>query len=129
MRHEKIPTRPRSSEELRVVREAEGLASGALVGAAFGAMAGPPGAIAGAILGGVAGTLAGAAMDTEDARIAKHEQELDETIGVIGGQMGAPNLDHPPPSRRAWYSEASMGVHSDDEVPPAEGPIPPAEAD
>lgn len=112
-----------------MVREAEGLASGALVGAAFGAMAGPPGAIAGAILGGVAGTLAGAAMDTEDARIAKHEQELDETIGVIGGQMGAPNLDHPPPSRRAWYSEASMGVHSDDEVPPAEGPIPPAEAD
>jgi hypothetical protein len=68
-------------------------------------------------------------MDTEDALHAMHEQELDEEIGVIGGEMGAPNLDHPPSGRRSWYSLASMGIDREDTQPPAEGPIPPADGE
>lgn len=119
-----------TGKQRRVAREAQGLASGALAGVAIGCVAGPPGAIAGAIIGGVAGTLAGAALDTEDVIHERHERQLDEDIGVIGGELGAPNLDHPPESRRSWYSLASMGVHRDEEAtPPAEGPIPPADGE
>jgi hypothetical protein len=106
----------------RGAREAEGGASGALVGAVVGASAGPPGVIAGAIIGGIAGTLAGAAMDTETAATDQRTRELDADIGVSGGDLGAPNLKHPPPTSGA-YSAASVGAPSSDDDGPAEGPI------
>lgn len=109
----------------RVVHEAEGSASGALAGALVGAAAGPPGAVAGAIVGGVAGALAGAAMDTDAAIQAERTRELDETIGVMDGEMGAPNLEHPP-AKIGRYSLASTGVDpSAGDEAPAEGPIQP----
>jgi polyisoprenoid-binding protein YceI len=103
----------------RIEHEAEGGASGALAGAIFGASAGPPGAIAGAIIGGVAGALAGAVMDQEASGKEQRERELDDDIGLNGGDLGAPNLKHPPPTSGA-HSHASSGVAPSEE-PPAGG--------
>ena len=108
----------------RIAHEAEAGASGALAGAVVGAVAGPPGVVAGAILGGVAGAAAGAALDTESSLRAAHDKELDAQIGVDGGDLGAPNLAHPPPTIGA-YSQASTGVDADSpsSQEPAEGPM------
>ncbi len=84
----------------RIAHELEGGASGAIAGAVIGASAGPPGAVAGAILGGVAGVMAGAVLDSESARRSAHASELDAEIGVVGGEIGAPNLQHPPERNR-----------------------------
>jgi len=105
----------------RIEHEAEGGASGALVGAIVGASAGPAGVIAGALIGGAAGVVAGAVLDQESSAKEQRTRELDEEIGVTGGDLGAPNLKHPPPTSGA-YSEASSGVAPTEE-PPAEGPI------
>jgi hypothetical protein len=109
----------------RLAHEAEGGASGALAGAAFGMVAGPPGMIAGAVIGGVAGALTGAVLDSEGARKSSRTRTLDAEIGVSGGEMGAPNLEHPP-AKSGAYSAASAGAGSastgDD---PAEGPMQP----
>jgi len=110
----------------RRVHEAEGTASGALVGAVVGAMAGPPGVVAGAIVGGVAGALTGAALDDESSRRAARDRELDDAIGVSGGDLGAPNLAHPPATVGA-YSSASAGVATTSGEAPAEGPMQPPE--
>lgn len=107
---------------VRRVHEAEGTASGALVGAVVGAIAGPPGVVAGAIVGGVAGALTGAALDEESSRRAARERELDDAIGINGGDLGAPNLAHPP-ARVGAYSSASAGVASTSSETPAEGPM------
>jgi outer membrane lipoprotein SlyB len=105
----------------RIEHEAEAGASGALVGAVVGASAGPPGALAGAIIGGVAGALAGAVMDQESSAREQRTRELDAEIGVSGGDLGAPNLEHPAP-KRGTYSAAASGVSPADDAP-AEGPI------
>jgi len=105
----------------RIEREAEGGASGALVGAVVGACAGPPGAVAGAIMGGVAGALAGAGMDQDSSAREQRTRELDAEIGVSGGDLGAPNLEHPAP-KRGTYSAAASGVSRAGDAP-AEGPI------
>lgn len=110
----------------RRVHEAEGTASGALVGAVVGAMAGPPGVVAGAIVGGVAGAITGAALDHESSQRAARDRELDEAIGVSGGDIGAPNLAHPPATVGA-YSSASAGVTTTSGDTPAEGPMQPPE--
>jgi phage tail tape-measure protein len=106
----------------RVVHEAEGGASGALAGAVLGAGAGPPGIVAGAIIGGVVGTLAGAALDSESSRKSSRTRELDAEIGVSKGELGAPNLEHPP-AKIGAYSAASSGVASSSGEDPAEGPM------
>jgi hypothetical protein len=105
----------------RLEHEAGGGASGAVVGAIVGASAGPPGMVAGAIIGGVAGALAGKVLDQESAASEQRTRELDEEIGVSGGDLGAPNLKHPPPTGGA-YSAASSGVRPAEDAP-AEGPI------
>lgn len=102
--------------------ELEGGASGALAGAALGAGAGPPGVVAGAIVGGVVGAVAGVVLDRESSRRLAHTKELDEEIGVMGGDLGAPNLLHPPSSLGA-PSAASSGVQSSPDQDPAEGPM------
>lgn len=84
----------------RLAHEVEGGASGAIAGAVIGAAAGPPGAVAGAILGGVAGVMAGAVLDSESSRRSARASELDAEIGVVGGEIGAPNLLHPPERNR-----------------------------
>ena len=57
----------------------------------------------------------------DESKQAKTEQ-LDEAIGVAGGDLGAPGLRHPP-ARSGAYSAASAGV-SQGAAAPAEGPMP-----
>jgi hypothetical protein len=106
----------------RLFHEIEGAGSGAVAGAVVGMAAGPPGAVAGAILGAVAGGITGAALDGEASRASADTRELDGEIGVGGGDLGAPNLEHPPALVGA-YSGASAGVDSSSGEDPAEGPI------
>jgi outer membrane lipoprotein SlyB len=106
----------------RVAHEAEGVASGALAGAVLGAGAGPPGMVAGAVIGSVAGALAGAVLDRESSKQAAHTRELDAVIGISEGELGAPNLKHPP-AEIAAYSAGSAGVASSPGEQPADGPM------
>jgi Glycine zipper len=110
----------------KLVHEVEGGASGAVAGAVIGAAAGPPGIVAGAIIGGVAGAMAGAALDDESSRQASRTRTLDAQIGVSEGDLGAPNLKHPP-AKIGAYSAASAGAESSAGEVPAEGPMQPPE--
>ena len=105
-----------------VVHDAEGATSGAVAGAVVGAAAGPPGIVAGAIIGAVAGALTAEVMETDGERTAAHDRELDEEIGVSGGDLGAPNLKHPK-AKVGAYSGASSGAPAADGEEPAEGPM------
>jgi hypothetical protein len=111
----------------RIEHEAEGAASGAFIGGVIGVAAGPAGVAAGAIIGSIAGALAGAALDQEASDQATRTRELDAVIGVSGGDLGAPNLKHPP-ARVGAYSAASVGGGGSGDSEPAEGPIPPPES-
>jgi hypothetical protein len=113
-----IPT----AEARRTAEEAGGGALGAAAGAMIGAVGGPAGAVVGAILGGVAGAMGGAAMDTEAARVSENDEKLDAEIGVSGGEMGAPNLKHPP-AKVGAYSSASAGGGARTSNAPANGPM------
>ncbi|MGD0527946.1 MAG: glycine zipper domain-containing protein [Polyangiaceae bacterium] len=112
----------RKSQHPHLAHDAEGAASGAVVGAAVGAMAGPAGMVAGALIGAAAGALAVEAMGTESDRRAAHNAELDEEIGVMGGDLGAPNLKHPP-AKVGAYSAATAGAGATSATEPAEGPM------
>jgi hypothetical protein len=117
-----------SNTKKHVEREFEGGTAGALAGAAVGAIAGPPGAIAGAVVGAIAGAFAGRAVEDQDEARTAEDARLDDEIGVgggEGGEMGAPNLEHPP-AKIGAYSGGSTGVASSgDDESPAEGPIQP----
>jgi hypothetical protein len=105
------------------LHEAGGAAGGAIAGAALGAMAGPAGAAAGAVLGGVVGAFVAKVADEESARVSFHDGELDAVIGVSGGDLGAPNLEHPP-ATRGTYSGGSAGGGSTGGGAAAGGPMP-----
>ena len=111
-----------SAKRRRIEHEAEAGLSGALAGAAAGALAGPPGAITGAVIGGVVGLLAGAALENDEARASARDAKLDEDIGVSGGDLGAPNLEHPP-ATRGTYSAAACGSGGRESAPPSGGPM------
>jgi hypothetical protein len=102
--------------------EAEAGAAGAVSGAAMGAMAGPPGAAAGAVIGGIVGALASSAFETNSADLAEIDRKLDAELGVSEGDIGAPNLEHPP-AKIGAYSAASSGASSSTDSAPAEGPM------
>jgi hypothetical protein len=112
---------PPANDHKRLAHEAEGGASGAVAGAVVGAIAGPPGAIAGAILGGLAGVLAGAVLDKDATAGHQRDEELDKDIGVSGGDIGAPNLKHPPAIVGAPSGPSSGAVNDGGST--AEGPI------
>jgi hypothetical protein len=112
---------PKSRHHRRLEHEAETGLSGAVAGAAVGALAGPPGVVAGAVIGGVVGVLAGVALENQSADDAVRNATLDEEIGVSGGEMGAPNLEHPP-ATRGTYSAATSGTDGSSDAP-AEGPM------
>ena len=97
---------------------------GALAGAAIGAVAGPPGAIAGAMIGAAAGALSGVAADKASDERKEEDEKLDHEIGVSGGELGAPNLKHPP-AKIGAYSGSSAGAGTSTDEEPAEGPIQP----
>jgi hypothetical protein len=104
--------------------EAGGALVGALGGAGLGMVAGPPGMVAGAILGGAAGTLTSWALESNATDLEARNKRLDAEIGVIGGDIGVPGLEHPPPKTGA-YSIASTGLDDPGESRLAEGPIQP----
>lgn len=99
--------------------------AGALGGAAIGAVAGPIGMVAGGILGVVAGATTGAVLDEADEVTRAAGEELDETIGVVGGDLGAasPNA---PKARVGAFSTASSGGSAGTGAT-SDGPIPPPE--
>jgi hypothetical protein len=105
-----------------LLHDAEGAASGAVAGAVLGSIAGPPGAVAGAVIGAVAGAIAASALDTEAERQSQRTRELDAEIGVSGGDLGAPNLKHPP-AKIGAYSGASVDADASDDDAAAEGPM------
>jgi hypothetical protein len=104
--------------------EAEGGVSGAIAGAVLGSVAGPPGAAAGAVIGAVVGTLAANALEGQATDAADKDRKLDDAIGITGGEMGAPNLAHPP-ATRGVYSGESAGADGGgaDNSDAAEGPM------
>jgi hypothetical protein len=104
-------------------REVVGAVAGAAAGASVGAMAGPPGIAAGAAVGAIAGAMAERAVRRDGDEHATEDARLDAEIGVSGGDLGAPNLRHPP-ARVGAYSSASLGVGQRGGRQPAEGPIP-----
>jgi sporulation protein YlmC with PRC-barrel domain len=119
--------KPVETEHLhRLEHEVEGGGAGALAGALLGVVAGPPGMVAGALIGGAAGAITGAALDTESVARAMGTRVLDTEIGVGEGDLGAPNLAHPP-AKTGAYSAASAGVDTSSGEPCAEGPMPPPE--
>ena len=104
-------------------REIEGGGGGAIAGAAIGSLAGPPGAAVGAVIGAVAGAIVGSVYEDDAAAKAEEDRKLDEAVGVSGGELGAPNLKHPP-AKVGAYSGASSGAGSaGGEEEPADGPM------
>jgi hypothetical protein len=120
-------TRAAQESTRRREHEAEGGVGGAFAGAAIGAVAGPAGALAGAVIGGVVGAVATGIVEANAADRAAIERELDDEIGVSGGDLGAPNLKHPP-AKAGLYSSASSGAGQSSDSAPAEGPMQPPES-
>ena len=117
--------RSEAETKKRHEREIEGGGGGAIAGAAVGSLAGPPGAAVGAVIGAVAGAIMGAAFEDGEASKDAEERKLDEETGVSGGEMGAPNLKHPP-AKVGAYSGASSGAgasSSEEDEESAEGPM------
>jgi hypothetical protein len=77
--------------------------SGVAAGAVTGAVAGPPGIVAGAVLGGMAGAAAVVALDEAAAMNRAKDEQLDEDIGVVGGDLGnvQPMKEEPVETRSA----------------------------
>jgi phage tail tape-measure protein len=111
-----------AEKKKRHEREAEGAAGGAIAGAALGAVAGPPGVAVGAVFGAAAGAMAGAVSADKAASREAEERRLDKEIGVMSGELGAPNLEHPP-AKIGAYSGSSVGPGSTNDAAPAEGPM------
>jgi hypothetical protein len=124
MRRNKNRTASPGKGHKHLVHDAEGAATGAVAGAILGVVAGAPGIVAGALLGAAAGAVAAETLETDGERVAAHTRELDEEIGVIGGDLGAANLEHPPANIGA-YSTATTGTPTSPAQEPAEGPMQP----
>lgn len=97
---------------------------GAISGAVLGGLAGPAGAAAGALIGAAMGALSAMAFETVAAEHDEHDEKLDRDIGISEGDIGAPNLKHPP-AKVGAFSSASSGADTSSEVTPSGGPIGP----
>jgi phage tail tape-measure protein len=122
MARRKNTTASKISARHRIEHEAEGAASGAFAGGVVGVAAGPAGIAAGAVIGGIAGVIVGAVLDQEASRSAIHDDEIDTVIGVIGGDIGAPSLQHVP-ADVGTCSLASAGVAPPGDDESADGPF------
>ena len=99
-------------------------AVGALSGAGLGALAGgPPGAAVGAVIGAGVGALTAWAGHTGTEAAADRDSQLDVDIGVAGGDLGSPFLDHPPAKIGAFSKEASGSAPTSTETLEAAGPM------
>ena len=116
-----MKTKKRAARVKRAERDLAAAAGGAAAGAMVGAVAGPVGAVVGAIAGGAAGALATEGVAASEAAKNRNDRRLDKEIGVSEGELGAPNLKHPP-AKVGAYSAAAAGAPSHSaEV--AEGPM------
>jgi len=83
-----------------------GLVLGLSAGVLLGMVAGIAGVILGLPVGMIAGFLAGSAMHRDEGHRAARVRELDEIIGVAGGDMGAAPVSIPPePAPADWMAE------------------------
>jgi hypothetical protein len=104
---------------------------GVMAGAALGAFAGPVGIVAGAIGGSLVGAILAIGHNHQIHLEALEEERVDREIGVIGGDIGAPNLRHPAPRYGGLYHTSSLGFagtgggYDAGEGVVAEGPINP----
>jgi hypothetical protein len=94
----------------RALEEAIGATGAAVVGAIAGSQVSLWGAAIGAIGGGIVGFGLGVAHADNDGRAAQHERELDRTIGVEGGDIGARRAPPAPPpappvDEDAWFKD------------------------
>jgi phage tail tape-measure protein len=80
---------------------AGGAITGAAIGATVGVVAGPPGVVAGAVVGGILGAATGVALDIQETRAMKHDEELDEIIGVTSQDLGRPSQPPPEAEKKA----------------------------
>jgi uncharacterized membrane protein YdjX (TVP38/TMEM64 family) len=76
---------------------------GILAGAALGAFAGPVGLLAGAIAGSAVGVVLAVGHNRQMYLESLEEERYDREMGIIGGDIGAPNLRHPPPTTHAIH--------------------------
>lgn len=100
---------------------------GIVAGAALGAFAGPVGLVAGAIGGSIVGAVLAIGHNRQIHLEALEEERIDRELGIIGGDIGAPNLHHPPPSIGGLYHSSSLGMGGATDEGPilAGGPINP----
>jgi len=83
-----------------------GIVLGVVAGGLLGMVAGLGGVLLGLLAGGAAGFLAGAAMHRAEGRRAARVRELDEIIGVAGGDLGAAPVSIPPePAPDDWMRD------------------------
>lgn len=97
---------------------------GVLAGAALGAFAGPAGLIAGALGGSFVGAVLAIGHNRQMRLDAIDEERVDRELGIIGGDIGAPNLRHPP-ATVGTFSSGSLGFGGRTDTEVAEGPMPP----
>ena len=90
----------------------------------MGVVGGPPGMVVGAVIGAAAGAIGDAAIEKHSGATRAEDAKLDAEIGVSGGELGAPNLQHPA-AKVGAYSGSSAGSGDGDGEEPAEGPIQP----
>ena len=69
--------------------------AGEIAGGVVGSAAGPNGMVAGMVVGAVAGAIVGKGLEANEGRVRAHDEELDEEIGIMGGDMGS--VPSPPP--------------------------------
>ena len=111
---------PHSGHAVEAAASALGIVGGASTGALMG---GPVGAIAGAVIGAAMGAASGWAADQATADQADAEAALDEEIGVSGGTIGTPGLQHPPGQTNAPSAAASGASGGESADSEAEGPM------
>ena len=101
----------------------------ALAGLVLGIIGdGVAGMIVGAILGAGVGALLAVALLRKQHRDAEGEDLYDEELGIVGGDVGAPNLSHPPAVIGAFSASSLGGSAGVSDEPPAEGPAPVGDA-
>jgi hypothetical protein len=97
---------------------------GVISGAALGAFAGPIGIVAGAVVGSAVGAGLAIAHNRQMHRESEDVDRYDDELGIMSGQMGAPNLEHPPATVGCYSIGSMLGGEADSlEGDVAEGPI------
>ena len=124
MQLDELSTKPRRMAKRRLGYEIAGSVIGALGGGGMGAIFGGSAAgLVGVVLGAAIGAGTAWAASNQAQELEQHDQELDAEIGVVGGDLGAPGLVHPPPTLGTFSKEAAGAASGANDAEQAEGPI------